>query len=191
MIELYNDPEDGRNLTAEELEAIRAYNEKYYVPENQIPWCGGSACELEDEEVEGQYRLVVTRYKTEPNCGYITKGEVFQGDRLIATVKRNYDWFWHFFVINHPKTGHDYLLCGEDYQGYNIINLSTGENRVYIPKAALVGAGWCAIHATGFDIETCKLTIDGCVWACPYETITFDFSNPDLLPLPVLGVEEI
>lgn len=189
MIELYNDPEDGRNLTVEELETIRAHNEKYYAPENR--GCSCRSCEPEHKITYDKYRLIVSSYKTEKNYGDFSKGEVFCGDKLIATIKRNYADFWYYFIINHPKTGHDYLLCGEDYQGYNIINLTTGENRVYIPKAALDGCGWCIINVDSFDFETCKLTIDGCVWACPYETITFDFSNPDVLPLPVLDVEEI
>jgi len=191
MKELYNDPEYGRNLTDEELEANRNHNAKYYVPENRINACGKDSCNLEHEIIHDKYRLVISHYKTEPGRGGLSKGEVFCGDKLIATVKRNYDDFWHYFVLNHPKTGHDYLLCGEDYQGYNVINLTTGENRVYIARAALDGIGWCIIQAMNFDAETCKLTMDGCIWACPFETITFDFSNPDVLPLPILDVKEL
>lgn len=189
MIELYNDPEDGRNLTVEELEVRRAHNEKYYVPENR--GCSCNSCEPEHEIIYDKYCLIVSSYKTEKGCGDFSQGEVFCGDKLIATIKRNYADFWYYFIINHPKTGHDYLLCGEDYQGYNAINLTTGENRVYIPKAALAGFGWCIINPVDFDVETCELKIDGCVWACPYEQITFDCSDPDNLPLPILKVDDL
>lgn len=191
MIELYNDPACGKSLTEEELVPHRAHNEQYYVPENRVNVCNEGVCNLAYEMVHDKYRLVISHYKTRPGCGGVSKGEVFCGDKLIATVKRNYDSFWHYFVLNHPKTGHDYLLCGEDYQGYNVINLTTGENHVYVPKAALEGIGWCIIEVTGFDRETCKLMADGCIWACNYETITFDFSNPDVVPLPILDVQEI
>ena len=189
MIELYNDPEDGQNLLPDELKTRRESIAKFYCPENKISGCETTSCDAEHEIVKGKYRLVVSSYKTEPGFGNITKGEVFCGEKLITTVQRNYGDFWYYFVINHPKTGHDYLLCGEDYQGYNVINLSTGENRVYIPKSALEGFGWCIIDVV-FDEETCELSADGCVWACPYQTIRFDFSSPDQLPLPVLDVED-
>ena len=191
MIELYNDPVNGRNLLPEELEAQRKWAAEHCCLENKISDCGVASCGAEHKVVEGKYSLIISSYKTKPGFGNVTSGEIFCEERLIATIYRNYGDFWYHFIINHSKTGHDYLLCGEDYQGYNVVNLSTGANHVYIPKAALEGVGWCIIGVDDYDPESCELLVDGCFWACPYEQIKFDFSNPEQLPLPVLDIKEL
>jgi hypothetical protein len=105
-------------------------------------------------------------------------------DTPIAEIKRNYGHFWHAWV-QHPN-GKEYLLCGEDYQGYNVICLETGENRVYFPESGLQGRGfcWAAVHPSPDGLV---LAVDGCYWACPYELVFVDFSDPLALPLPELA----
>jgi hypothetical protein len=69
----------------------------------------------------GKYRLVVTSYTT-GTLGVITR--VADGEE-IARVDRNYHSFEHTWIEDHPS-GHDYLVCGEDYQGQTVIELDTG-----------------------------------------------------------------
>jgi hypothetical protein len=95
-------------------------------------------------------------------------------------VRRNYSAFPFTWCEDHP-TGHDYLVCGEDYQGQTIIELDTGRRADYLPAQAEQGTGFCwAQHYLAPSKEV--LIVDGCYWACPYELVAFDFSRPLELP---------
>ena len=124
----------------------------------------------------GRYDLIVTPVSTRPGCWSYTLGEVFKGPCLLARVERNYSSFPFLFIEGHPD-GHDYLVCGEDYQGQTVIQLDTGERRDHLPPEAKKGWGFCWSGIT-FAKEAKVLVVDGCVWACPYEYRLYDFSRP-------------
>lgn len=107
------------------------FKKDYYKPEN-----------LTEKEVSiispsGKYSLTIEHYKTKDGCWNYTRGVVKEGDNLITNVDRNYHHFWYHFVQH--SNGYEYLLCGEDYQGYSIINLNTGIRIDYLPKEAKQG----------------------------------------------------
>lgn len=149
-----------------------------------------SKLEGEDQEFaspSGQYKLCVSRYGVPGKVSWeYSRGIVSRvsGGKVIADVKRNYGHFWHTFV-DHPD-GNEYLLCGEDYQGYSAVNLTEGGYRVYFPEEGHQGAGfcWAAVYPSP---DKCVLAVDGCFWACPYEIVFYDFRTPDELPYKVLG----
>lgn len=60
-----------------------------------------------------------------------------------------------------------------------------GTNIVTFPAKAFKGQGfcWAAVHPSP-DGRT--LGVEGCFWACPYELVFFDFSEPNKSPLPEL-----
>lgn len=134
----------------------------------------------------GNYRLEICRYATGPNTWKVSRGIVtrMHDRQLIADVKRNFDHFWYSWV-QHPN-GNDYLLCGEDYQGYSVINLTTGKSTVYFPDAGVKGFGFCWVAAYPSP-DGLMLAVDGCYWACPYDVVFFDFRNPEQLPLPEIN----
>jgi len=39
---------------------------------------------------------------------------------VICEIKRNFSHFWYAWVQH--QNGYEYLLCGEDYQGYSVLN---------------------------------------------------------------------
>ena len=145
----------------------------------------------EDAQVEisssGLYQLEISRYgelgkvSWEYSRGIVRK---LADHSVIADVKRNYGHFWHGW-IDHPN-GNEYLLCGEDYQGYSIVNLATRQSRVYFPEAGYTGGAfcWAAVHPSP---DRLVLAVDGCIWACPYELRFFDFRTPDRLPFAEIG----
>lgn len=132
--------------------------------------------------------LRVFSYKTKVGAWNYTMGAVsdFQNGELLFEIHRNYSSFWHLFV-QHPN-GNEYLLCGEDYQGYTCINLTEKKRYDYLPKEAKEGFGWCWISAEFLEKEL-QVKAEGCIWAGPYEFIYFDFSNPDVLPYKELKSE--
>jgi hypothetical protein len=162
-------------------EAVRrAYwaiqKDSYFTPENARP-----DRRREHQSPSGRYRLVVTPYDT--GKGYIgyTQGCVFEGDRLIAEIRRNYSAFPFAWVESHAVTGGDYLIGGEDYQGQSVVDLRSGEVRHSLPEEAHDGVGfcWAQIHPSPSGR---LLAVDGCYWACPYEVVFYDFSDPMNMP---------
>lgn len=130
------------------------------------------------ESDSGKYTLEVTRFRTLKGSWNYSRGRVRRtgSDEIIAEVRRNYSAFPYAFVEDHPN-GHDYLVCGEDYQGQTVVELDTGERRDYLPQKAKKGFGfcWAAIHPSP---DGNMLAVEGCFWACPYEVLVVDFSNP-------------
>ncbi|MFT5354123.1 MAG: hypothetical protein ACI9KE_001324 [Polyangiales bacterium] len=98
------------------------------------------------------------------------------GEERIAEVLRNYAAFPFLFVEEHSD-GHDYLVCGADYQGQTVIDLCCGRRRDYLPPEAEKGHGFCWSE---FEYQSTEklLVVCGCIWACDYEYRFFDFSSP-------------
>jgi hypothetical protein len=167
-----NRPMDERYL--EERKAI----EHFFTPENKVADSGETVV-----SPSGHYELEISGYFTGPNHGEFSRGVVrrLSDNKVIADVKRNYSHFWHAWV-KHPN-GNEYLLCGEDYQGYSVINLTQETCDVYFPESGYAGMGFCWVSVYPSP-DGLALVVNGCYWASTYEFVFFDFSNPASLPLP-------
>lgn len=123
-----------------------------------------------------KYTLVVTPFGK--GRAAATQGVVYNIDseEKIATVQRNFGYFPYSFIEGHPN-GHDYLVCGFDYQGQTIIELDTGRRRDYLPEEVSDGIGFCWAEHT-FDPNTQILAVCGCIWGSGYEYRFYDFSDP-------------
>lgn len=124
----------------------------------------------------GKYKLVTSTYKTREGCWNFSRGQVYKDNILIADVKRNYSRFWFCWVEEHPN-GHDYLVCGEDYQGQTFIELDTGNRRDALSAGADKGSGFCWAEAIPSPDKS-MLAVNGCIWAGVFQTKIFDFTNP-------------
>lgn len=129
----------------------------------------------------GKYAVSILNYRVGEGYWNYTKGIVHDivNGGIIAIVKRNYSHFPFTFFEGHPD-GHDYFLCGEDYQGQTIIQLDTKSRVDYLPPEAKDGVAFCWISIT-HDIEQGDpptISVEGCVWGVPYEMVVYDFSNP-------------
>ncbi len=121
----------------------------------------------------GKYELSIDNTSS---SGWQSRGTVksVADGSVIAVVERNYHSFPYLFISAH-KNEHDYLVCGEDYQGQTVIELDTGKRRDYLPAEAAEGHGFCW---AGYELMGNILLVDGCYWACPYEFRFYDFSDP-------------
>ncbi|MHC1782473.1 MAG: hypothetical protein AB9891_06885 [Anaerolineaceae bacterium] len=155
--------------------------EQFFIPENIKPGSGMSVV-----SPSRHFRIEINHYLTLPNRWEYSRGIVTNigTGKVVADVKRNYDHFWYTWV-QHPN-GNEYLLCGEDYQGYSVLNLNTGNYMTYFPEEGYQGVGFCwtDVHPSPDGLV---LAVDGCYWACPYELVVFDFRNPENLPYPELA----
>jgi len=77
-------------------------------------------------------------------------------------------------------------LCGEDYQGYSVANLAEASYQIHFPDEAYEGTGFCWTAAYPSP-DKLMLAVEGCIWACPYELVFYDFRTPDALPFRELG----
>ncbi len=152
--------------------------EQFFIPENRITDLGKRVI-----SPSGRYELETYCYSTGPKSWNYSRGIVkrLSDNKIIADVKRNYGHFWHAWVEH--ANGNEYLLCGEDYQGYSVINLTEETYDVFFPESGYRGFGFCWVEVHPSP-DGLVLAVDGCYWACPYEIVFFDFSNPSVLPLP-------
>ncbi|MBX2803951.1 MAG: hypothetical protein KTR31_40115 [Myxococcales bacterium] len=126
----------------------------------------------------GRYRLVITCHRP-PEKGWSYSLGVVTRERdgaVLAEVRRNYGQFPFCWMEDHAD-GHDYLVCGEDYQGQTFCQLDTSEVFQHLPDATYDGHGFCwASYELLSDGRT--LLVDGCYWAYDYELRLYDVSDP-------------
>jgi hypothetical protein len=129
----------------------------------------------------GKFKLEIHHFSHEEGIRRYnyTKGIIMDSsNNTIDIIYRNYDPFPYRWVEIDDT---EYLVCGLDYQGYSIVDLSKKETRHYVPEEAYEGHGFC--WAEIFFFEQKKLImVDGCYWAAPYELVFYDFSKPMDLP---------
>lgn len=89
--------------------------ERFFIEENVVAGSDKTAV-----SPFGKYEIEIRRYSTGPNSWNYSRGIVrrLSDNKIIADIKRNYGHFWHAWV--HHINGNEYLLCGEDYQGYSV-----------------------------------------------------------------------
>jgi hypothetical protein len=143
--------------------------DEMFVPENKVE----NSEEVYDSPSK-KYRLVVTSYKMGDNAWQYTKGDIFvlteEGPVWLCDVRRNYGVFWHTWVEGHVSDSKDYLLCGESYIGYTVVDLARGT------KKSTESVCWCPY---GMTLSSCGriLVVDGCYWACGAQYFILDFSD--------------
>jgi hypothetical protein len=134
----------------------------------------------------GRFQLEISEYSRGKQTGSYSRGIVtrLSDDKQLADVKRNYGHFWYSW-IEHPN-GKEYLLCGEDYQGYSTLNLTEELYHVHFPEAGFQGFGFCWAKVFPSP-DRLVIAVDGCYWGGPYDLVFYDFRTPDALPYRELG----
>ena len=138
----------------------------------------------------GAFTLEITVYSSGPDSWNYSRGivkEVSNG-KVIADVLRNLAGFWFTWVLIEDR---EYLLCGEDYQRYNVIDLACANNVVTFPPEAYQGRGFR--WGTAYPSPNGRfIAVEGCYWAGSNDLVVYDFSDPMASPLPeVARVDDI
>lgn len=147
---------------------------EYCVPENVIKSV---------EHIHGKYRIVVSEYSTKEGFWHYSGAKVYKND-LVVEVHRNYSSFPYLFIEGHID-GHDYLFCGEDYQGQTVVQLDTGLIKNYMSPGAEKGWGFCWASFGPVSPTGECMVIEGCYWAAPYEIRIIDIRTP-MISLPMI-----
>lgn len=127
---------------------------------------------------DGVYQLTIEQFEVEGGWAYSRGIITSSDDNIRIELRRNIRSFLFKWVEKDQKK---YLLCGQDYQGYSIVDLSNGNIIDFVPEAYYEGMGfcWADIHYTkNMNI----LVVEGCYWADEYEIVFYDFSAPEHLP---------
>src|SRR3989304_5557024 len=120
-----------------------------------------------------RYELLLSTSETKRGFWNCTHATVWRGKELVAKVYRNYPSFPFLWIEDHPNS-HDYLVCGENYQGQTVIELDTNARRDFLPDEAKEGFGFCW-NAYEFDRASQILAVKGCIWGAPYQYRFYDF----------------
>jgi hypothetical protein len=156
---------------------------QYFKAENELP-----DSSQEHTSSSGKYTLKSSVYHTVESIGSVSLGLVFLSNdtsKPLFEVQRNFNLFPFCFVEGHPN-GHDYLVCGADYQGQTVLELDTGKRVDHVPEGEKRGVGFCWAKYTA-SVEKDILGVVGCFWAAPDELRFVDFSEPMKLPFLVLS----
>jgi hypothetical protein len=106
----------------------------------------------------------------------VTKIQIFQTDtdEKIFEFIRNDDSLFHGWLTVDNKR---YLLLSEDSEGKSIFDLD--DRKFYSYSFEDDKFIWCEYYPSP---DGKKLAIVGCYWACPYEIVVFDTTNPTSFP---------
>jgi len=142
---------------------------KFYIKDNLI--------KSDKISLNNLFDLEINYYKTNkeiPNFsqGIITNNKTFHN----IYINRNYSDF-PFLFITHTN-GRCYLICGEEYQGFTVVNLNTQQKINHFSKGYLTNKGFCPYEWL-YDRDNNYLNILGCDYYGKEEIITYDFHNPD------------
>ncbi|HMT73223.1 MAG TPA: hypothetical protein PKA77_04105 [Chitinophagaceae bacterium] len=119
--------------------------------------------------------------QTDKNHNWIvSKIQVFQTDnnQEIFEFIRNDDSLFHGWLTT---SGKSYLFLSEDIEGKSILDLSDGSFYSYsFEDDTFI---WCEYYPSP---DGKRLAVIGCYWACPYEILVFDTSEPTRFPFKEL-----
>lgn len=174
---------------ARAVASLKYYYDRRSLEDQFVPANAGHSTRI--ASTSGKYEIEITSYKTDGFGG--TRAAIYQkeGDgwrQLPFDVMRNYGHFPFLFIEGHA-TGHDLLVCGEDYQCSTVLELDTGRRRDFVPFEEVFGWGFCW-GSYEYDAASQLLIVDGCIWACPWEYRFYDFSDPMEKGWPQLQVLE-
>lgn len=129
----------------------------------------------------GQFELVIDTYAEAGSEWNFSRGVLREvgTEEVIADVRRA-DPKFLFAWVSH-KAG-DFLVCGEDTQGYNVIDIRRGIN-VWTPPDGS-GFNWLAVYPAP---DGRVLAVEGCVWGSPNQLVFLDFDHPLSTPLPEIA----
>lgn len=128
--------------------------------------------------LEYKINLQVYRHPVKENSWNVQLISIYRNDTLLCSFVRNYH---HLPILYVKQNDTDYLITSSNYQTITIINLSNGEIKSYVDIDDFnYGCGFCPVYFD-WDDEDNTLSVEGCIWACPYEIMiceNIDLSNP-------------
>lgn len=171
------------NEVSNHIEKTREEIERYFDPRAVVE---GSA--LAEISPSAKFRLESISYRQKkPGCNWlVAKVQIFDtiAEECIFSFIVDDGHFFHAWL----QVGKvEYLVCAENMcGGQTVIDLTNREFSSYADGTD--GFIW-ADFFLALDGKT--LATIGCVWACPYELVIYDFTKPLALPLTELKRQQL
>lgn len=173
-----------------------AYTNEYLEYRKQFDYIFVDKYKSDDDEVknlsDGKHTLVISYYYDESHevlqynvCA--SKTQVLDSSGTTVAEVSNISYSVDFFSEVEHSNGKRYLLFSIDLYGYSIMDLSNYKVYHYIPEESFTGHEETFIWTDA--LYCCKnniLAVDGCIWASPWSTYFFDFTNPVKLPYDLI-----
>ena len=155
-------PSKNYDLSCYDLEGVR---------EDAAKHC---YCELPDRWKI--FKTKMDRSDSQPRSWGLLKIEIEKDGKPYMNFIRNYPSLPIAYAVQGEE---EFLITSEDYQCITIINLTKKEIKSYSDIDDIShGAGFCPMY---IDWDEGVLYIEGCIWACPEETMiveNIDLNNP-------------
>jgi hypothetical protein len=126
------------------------------------------------------FTLEIKYYQTSKYLPNITKGILHNGNGNKIEIRRNYADFPYLFMEH--INGNPYLICGEEYQGFTIINCLSFTKITHLSDKCYVRKGFSPYVWHYNDIDN-LLYVDGCDYWGKEEHFMYHFKNPELKKL--------
>jgi len=134
----------------------------------------------ENYVLESGHTMLVEYYKVQ-NHPNITKATIYNRmDKNLIELKRNYSNF-PFTCIRHSNAFY-YLICGEEYQGFTVLNLETFKKNNHTSLSCYKRKGFCPYEWTYEKINN-MLYVVGCDYFGEEKNLSYDFEFPDAIKL--------
>lgn len=174
-----------------------AYSDQYLKKREEIEKIFKEYLPIEKESEEfispsGNYKLITIPYRTDKGHWDYTKGIIIdlKTEVIVFEVLRNYSSFWYKWIEH--QNGKEYLLCGEDYQGYTVLDLAGEEQYTCFDKGGFDGFGFCWIEVKEYNKELNTIKVESCYWGLSCNDIVeYDFSNPEEVPYVEISREYV
>ena len=163
-------------------EVNAAYTPEYLA--RRRAWAGLFARDNFQEEemvpLSGGYRLVTRSYAGVINGCRLTGSRNILWDRSGKRLGffETHDDEGEFAEIISHRNGREYLIFRRELYGYSVLDLHSGEEFHFVPRAMLEGRETFIWTGVCYNPENNILAVSGCFWACPWGTLLLDFSNP-------------
>lgn len=112
------------------------------------------------------YSCFVTSYKFSEKAWAYLKVRIITPEGNEVEFYRNYPSLPYLFLTHN---GMDYMITGEDYQGYTVVNLTKATVRTILHPGHEKGWGWCPVSFIDYDETDSLLTVEGCYWGAEFE----------------------
>lgn len=171
-----------------------AYTKEYrrYRQEQEEIYCADNLCTEESTALSARLSVVKRCFFVE-TAGYLlhaSECSLTDETKSVVYTWRNINDDGDFYKLIEHSNGNEYLIFRIDLYGYSVLNLSTLQDFHYIPSGSFPEGETFIWTDVFYNRKNNMLAVSGCYWACPYETMLLDFSQPMKEPGELIRVQK-
>lgn len=171
-----------------------AYTKEYrsYRQEQEEVYCADNLCDMEYGALSTHLSLIKRSFSqiTAKCLLHAVEYELMDETKSVIYTWRNIHDDGDFYKLIEHSDRNEYLIFRIDLYGYSVLNLSTLQDFHYIPSGSFPEGETFIWTDVFYNRKNNMLAVSGCYWACPYETMLLDFSQPMKGPGELIRVQK-